>query len=88
MNPLANKALDIYLTRKDQYPLKKIYTEVGTYDLEFPDQNTSLIAGARQFHERLKENNIAHTYKEVNSGHTGDSWDQRLDEILIQFFGQ
>lgn len=88
LNPLANEALDTYLIRKDKYPLKNVYTEVGTYDLEFPDQNATFIDGARQFHKRLKENNIAHTYKEVNSGHTGDQWNQSIEDILILFFGK
>lgn len=88
LNQLANEALDVYLTKKGQYPLKNIYTEVGTYDLEFPDQKTGLLKGARQFHKRLQENNINHIYNEVNSGHTGDSWDQRIDDILIQFYGK
>lgn len=88
LNKLANEALDVYLTKRDKYPLRNIYTEVGTYDLEFPDQKTGLLDGARQFHKRLQENNISHVYKEVNSGHAGDSWDQRIDDILIQFYGK
>ncbi|MGK6349654.1 alpha/beta hydrolase [Parapedobacter sp. DT-150] len=88
LNKLANEALDIYLTKKDNHPLKHIYTEVGTYDLEFPDQKTGLLDGARQFHKRLEENKIGHVYREVNSGHTGDSWDQGIDDILIQFYGK
>ncbi|MCL4638315.1 MULTISPECIES: alpha/beta hydrolase [Olivibacter] len=88
LNKLANDALDVYLTKRDKYPLKNIYTEVGTYDLEFPDQKTGLLDGARQFHKRMQENDIIHVYKEVNSGHAGDSWDQRIDDILIQFYGK
>lgn len=87
LNKLANEALDVYLKKKSISSLKNIYTEVGTYDLEFPDQKTRLIDGVRQFHERLEENKIDHIYKEVNSGHTSDSWDQRIDDILIQFYG-
>ncbi len=88
LNKLVNEALDSYLTKKDKSPLRKLYTEVGTYDLEFPDQKASFIEGARQFRDRLKENNIEHVYQEVYRGHTGASWDQRLDEILILFFGK
>jgi enterochelin esterase-like enzyme len=88
LNKLANEALDIYITRKDQYPLNNIYSEVGKYDLEFPDQKTGLLQGARQFHKRLNENKIDHVYKEVNSGHCGESWDQQFDDILISFFGK
>lgn len=88
LNPLANEALDTYLTKMDKYPLKNIYTEVGTYDLEFPNEKAKFLDGGRQFHKRLEDYNIDHIYKEVNSGHTGDSWDQRIDDILIQFFGK
>ncbi|WP_257667920.1 alpha/beta hydrolase [Parapedobacter tibetensis] len=88
MNKLANEALDVYLTKKDKYPLKNIYTEVGTYDLEFPEEKSKFLDGGRQFHDRLEEYQIDHVYKEVNSGHTGAMWDQSLDDILIQFYGK
>jgi enterochelin esterase-like enzyme len=88
LNPLANAALDIYLTKKDKYPLRKIYSEVGNYDLEFPDQKIIFSDGAEQFHVRLKENGIDHVFRKVNSGHNATIWNQNLDKILILFFGK
>lgn len=84
LNELPNEALDVYLEKREQYPLKEIYSEVGTFDLQF--RGEKMIDGARQFHQRLTDESIDHRYLEVNSGHTGTSWDQRLDDILIQFF--
>jgi enterochelin esterase-like enzyme len=86
-NPHVNEALQVYLSARDKHPLRTVYTEVGLYDLEFPDQNATFLAGARQFHARLREENIEHLYREVNGGHTGYVWDQRLEEILTLFFG-
>ena len=79
--------MQVYLSARDKHPLRTLYTEVGLYDLEFPDQNATFLAGARQFHARLQEENIEHVYREVNGGHTGYVWDQRLEEILTLFFG-
>jgi enterochelin esterase-like enzyme len=86
-SPLAHAALDVYLTKKDRHPLRTLYSEVGIYDLEFPQLEGTFLSGARQFHARLKALHINHTYKEVNGGHNGTVWDQNLDEILIAFFG-
>jgi enterochelin esterase-like enzyme len=83
----ANAALDVYLTRKDQHPLRRLYTEVGTFDLNFPDRKLTFIGGARQFRDRLKEHRIDHAYREVSGGHNGTCWDQSLDKILVSFFG-
>jgi enterochelin esterase-like enzyme len=80
-------ALDVYLTRKDQHPLRRLYTEVGTFDLNFPDRKLTFIGGARQFRDRLKEHRIDHAYREVSGGHNGTCWDQSLDKILVSFFG-
>ena len=60
---------------------------MGTFDLNFPDQNSTFIEGARQFRDRLKEHRIDHVYREVSGGHNGTRWDQSLDKILISFFG-
>ena len=87
LNPIANAALDLYLTKKDKTPLRKIYTEVGAYDLEFPDQNIIFSDGVDQFNKRLTENKIDYVFNKVNGGHNGTIWDQNLDKILMLFFG-
>jgi enterochelin esterase-like enzyme len=88
LNPLANAALDVYVTRKDKYPLRKIYSEVGNYDLEFPEQKIIFSDGVQQFHKRLKENGIDNVFAKVNSGHNATIWNQNLDKILILFYGK
>ena len=88
LNPIANAALDLYLTKKDQTPLRKIYTEVGAYDLEFPDQNVIFSDGVDQFNKRLTENKISYVFNKVNGGHNATVWDQNLDKILMLFFGR
>ena len=88
LNPIANAALDLYLTKKDKTPLRKIYTEVGTYDLEFPDQNIIFSDGVDQFNKRLTENKISYVFNKVNGGHNATVWDQNLDKILMLFFGR
>ena len=88
LNPIANAALDDYLTKKGKTPLRKIYTEVGTYDLEFPDQKIIFADGVDQFNKRLTENKIDFVFAKVNGGHNATVWDQNLDRILMLFFGR
>ncbi len=88
LNPIANEALDAYLKKKDTSPLRKIYTEVGTYDLEFPDQKIIFADGVYQFNKRLTENKVDYVFKKVAGGHNSTVWDQNLDKILVMFFGK
>jgi enterochelin esterase-like enzyme len=88
LNPKANEALDVYLTKKDKYPLRRFYTEVGAYDLEFPRDKIVFAEGVYQINSRLKENNIPFEFNKVNSGHNVTIWDQYLDRILLSFFGK
>jgi enterochelin esterase-like enzyme len=87
LNPLANTALDNYLTKKDKTPLRCMYTEVGAFDLEFPQQKIIFSDGVTQFNERLDKAGITYTFKQVSGGHSSKIWDQSLDDILILFFG-
>lgn len=88
LNPIANEALDAYLKIKDNTPLRKIYTEVGTYDLEFPEDKIIFADGCDQFNKRLTENKIDYVFNKVAGGHNGALWDQNLDKILVMFFGK
>jgi len=88
LNPLANEALDVYLTKKDQYPLQNLYTEVGTFDLEFPSDKIVFADGVVQFNDRLNKNKVGYVFTKVNGGHSSRIWDQRIDKILISFFGE
>ena len=87
LNPIANEALDAYLKMKDTMPLRKIYTEVGSYDLEFPEEKIIFADGVDQFNKRLTENKIEYVFKKVTGGHNSTVWDQNLDKILVLFFG-
>lgn len=87
LNPLANTALDDYLTKKDKTPLRSLYTEVGAFDLEFPQQKIIFSDGVTQFNERLDKAGISYVFNQVNGGHSSKVWDQSLDDILILFFG-
>ena len=87
LNPFANAALDDYLTKKDKFPLRHLYTEVGVFDLEFPQQKIIFSEGVTQFNERLNKEGIRYVFKQVNGGHSSKLWDQALDDILIMFFG-
>ena len=87
LNPHANAALDDYLTKKDKFPLRSLYTEVGTFDLEFPQQKIIFSDGVKQFNERLDKAGIRYVFNQVNGGHSSKLWDESLDDILILFFG-
>jgi enterochelin esterase-like enzyme len=88
LNPIANEALDAYLKKKDTSPLRKIYTEVGSFDLEFPEQKIIFADGVEQFNKRLTENKVDYVFKKVAGGHNSAVWDQNLDKILVMFFGK
>jgi enterochelin esterase-like enzyme len=64
-----------------------MYTEVGAFDLEFPQQKIIFSDGVTQFNERLDKAGITYTFKQVSGGHSSKIWDQSLDDILILFFG-
>ena len=87
LNPIANEALDSYLKKKDSTPLRKIYTEVGSFDLEFPQDKIVFADGVEQFNKRLTQNKIEYVFNKVVGGHNSTVWDQNLDKILIMFFG-
>jgi enterochelin esterase-like enzyme len=88
LNPIANEALDSYLKIRETTPLRRIYTEVGVYDLEFPEQKIVFSDGVDQFNKRLTENKIDYVFKRVAGGHNSAVWDQELDKIMVMFFGQ
>lgn len=77
-----------YLTKKEKYPLRSVYIDVGTFDLEFPQANSSLLQEVRMFNQRLDSVSIPYTYFEYNDGHRDSNWNQTIDDILIQFFGK
>lgn len=87
LNPHANAALDAYLTKKEKTPLVNLYTEVGAFDLEFPQDKIIFSDGVKQFNGRLDKAGIPYVFTQVNGGHNSNIWDQSLDGVLILFFG-
>lgn len=83
----VNAALEVYLSKKQTHPLRKVYSEVGTFDLNFPARKMTFLEGARQFHYQMQKAGLEHLYREASIGHTGQGWDQGLDDILLLFFG-
>lgn len=77
-----------YLTKKQKTPLRSVYISVGTFDLEFPDANTTLLREVRMFNQKFDSLGIKYKYHEFNDGHRDSNWNQGLADILIQFFGK
>ncbi len=77
-----------YLIKKQKTPLRSVYISVGTFDLEFPDANTTLLQEVRMFNQKFDSLDIKYKYYEFNDGHRDSNWNQGLADILIQFFGK
>ena len=77
-----------YLTKKEKNPLKNFHISVGTFDLEFPQANSTLLQEAKMFNRKLDSLSIKYQYFEYNDGHRDSNWNQSIDDILIQFFGK
>ena len=77
-----------YLTKKGKSPLRSFFISVGTFDLEFPQANSSLLQEVRMFNRKLDSLSITYKYFEYNDGHRDSNWNQSIDDILIQFFGK
>lgn len=77
-----------YLIKKQKTPLRSVYISVGTFDLEFPYANTTLLQEVRMFNQNFDSLDIKYKYYEFNDGHRDSNWNQGLADILIQFFGK
>jgi enterochelin esterase family protein len=66
----------------------KLYFDVGRYDLVNGTLNNYSFLYANQLLDKeMKKAKINHTFKIVNDGHQWANWRERVDEILIHFFG-
>lgn len=88
LSPIANTSLDVYLSKKDKTPLRKIYTEVGAFDLQFPGDKIVFADGVYQLNQRMKDSGIDFVFSKVNGGHNSTIWNQSLDDILVLFYGK
>ena len=64
----------------------KLYTDVGTYDLDYPGADGSFLSINREFSAEMTKDGIAHTYREVDDGHEWANWRERTEDILRMFF--
>lgn len=74
-NPEAGKSL-------------KLYFDIGRFDLAAGDyKNYPFLYANQLLSEELNKAGITHKFKIVNDGHQWANWRERIDEILIYFFG-
>lgn len=68
----------------------KIYFDVGRYDLEVYTYNIPWLFTDvnRKFSLELKKYGITHRFHEVNDGHSWANWRERIEEILVYFYGK
>ena len=66
----------------------KLYFDVGRYDLvNGTINNYSFLYANQLLDKEMKKAEINHTFKVFNDGHQWANWRERVDEILIYFFG-
>lgn len=65
-----------------------LYFDVGRFDLaQGRLQNYTLLYANQLLSKGLKKAGIKHSFKVYNDGHQWANWRERVDEILIYFFG-
>jgi enterochelin esterase family protein len=66
----------------------KMYFDVGRYDLvNGTINNYSFLYANQLLDKEIKKAGIDHTFRIFNDGHQWANWRERIDEILIYFFG-
>jgi enterochelin esterase family protein len=66
----------------------KIYFDVGRFDLmQNGIDNNSFLYASQLLRNEMKKNGINYNFKIFNDGHEWANWRERIDEILIYFFG-
>jgi enterochelin esterase family protein len=69
-------------------PAFRIYVDVGRYDLTSGTiDGLTFLQANRKFHEELEKYGLVHAYHEFNGGHQWADWRERVEEILVYFFG-
>lgn len=79
--------LDCAASHRSSHEPFRIYTDVGTYDLDYPGADKSFLSANREFGADLTRDGIDHVYREVNDGHEWANWRERTEDILKLFFG-
>ena len=66
----------------------KLYFDVGRFDLvQTGIDNNSFLYANQLLRKEMKNAGINHTFNVFNDGHEWANWRERIDEILIYFFG-
>jgi enterochelin esterase-like enzyme len=66
----------------------KLYFDVGRFDLtEGGINNYSYLHANQLLNRKIKKTGINHIFNVFNDGHQWANWRERVDEILIYFFG-
>lgn len=73
---------------KSNYKSLRFYFDVGRYDLISSGiDNQPFLYSNQMLETEMNHFGITHSFKIVNDGHQWASWRERIDEILIYFFG-
>jgi len=66
----------------------KLYFDVGRYDLvQNGNDSNSFLYASQLLSREMKKAGINHSFKIFNDGHEWANWRERVDKILIYFFG-
>jgi enterochelin esterase family protein len=66
----------------------KLYFDVGRYDLvQGGINNHPFLYSNQLLSKEMKKAGVSHLFKVFNDGHQWANWRERVDEILIYFFG-
>lgn len=66
----------------------KLYFDVGRYDLvQGGINNLPFLYSNQLINKEMKKTGVGHLFKVFNDGHQWANWRERVDDILIYFFG-
>lgn len=82
------KALDEIDKNKNSFVDNKIYFDVGRFDLATGSiASNDFLYSNQLFEEKIEETGLNYSFKIFNDGHQWANWRERIDDILIYFFG-
>jgi len=87
ITPQLLEILDCTVGHLSSHKPFKLYTDVGTFDLDYPGADESFLGANREFSAELTKDGIRHVFRQVNDGHEWANWRERTEDILELFFG-
>src|SRR5690606_32656982 len=82
------EALDAIDKNKNSFVDNKIYFDVGRFDLATGSiASNDFLYSNQLFEEKIEETGLNYSFKIFNDGHQWANWRERIDDILIYFFG-